>query len=283
MTKPRLGAPDLGIGVGLRVPHYNAILKDLPQVDWFECISENFMIDGGKPMYHLDAVREHYPMILHGVSMNLGSSDDLDAKYLKRLRALIDRVNPAWFSDHLCWGGVSGVNLHDLLPLPMTKKVAHHVADHIKQVQDEIGRIFVIENVSSYLTYRADEMPEWDFVSLVAETADCGLLFDVNNIYVSSRNHGFDPRVYVENIPHERVVQMHLAGHTDKGNYILDTHSDHVCPEVWELYRLACEKIGPCSTLIEWDDNIPELDVLLAEAELAKKIRKEVCGDRLVA
>lgn len=273
--KPRLGVPDLGVGVGFRVPHYTRILEERPQVDWFEVISENFMVDGGKPLAHLDALRSTYPVVLHGVGGNLGSTDPLDRGYLRKLRALVDRVKPPWASDHLCWNGAGGANLHDLLPLPMTRETALHVAARVAEVQDVLGLRFAIENVSSYMTYRDDEMPEWDFVSLVAEKADCGILFDVNNVYVSSKNHGFDPVTYVESIPHGRVVQMHLAGHTDKGKYLLDTHSDHVCDGVWELYRLACKRIGPVSTLIEWDDDIPELEVLLAEAGLAKKARAE--------
>lgn len=268
--------PDLGVGVGLRVPHYRRIVDERPSVDWFECISENFMVDGGKPLFFLDAVRATYPIILHGVSMNLGGTDPLDKTHLEKLRELARRVKPPWISDHLCWNGAGGTHLHDLLPLPMTREVVRHVAARVREVQDFLEVPFAIENVSSYMTYRDDEMPEWQFVSEVAEAADCGLLFDVNNVFVSSRNHGFDPHLYIDGIPHDRVVQMHLAGHTDKGAYLLDTHDDHVRDEVWELYRRACQRIGPCSTLIEWDDHIPELEELVAEAAKARAIRVEV-------
>lgn len=279
----RLGVPDLGVGVGLRIPHYRRILDEKPKVDWFECISENFLVAGGKPLFHLDAVRADYPVVLHGVSLDVGGTEPLDQDYLVRLKQLVRRVNPPWASDHLCWNGARGVHLHDLLPLPMTKEAVRHVADRIRHVQDVLEVRFAIENVSSYMTFHADEMPEWEFLSEVAEAADCGILFDVNNVYVSSRNHGFDAEKYVDSIPHRRVVQMHLAGHTDKGKYLLDTHSDFVCDAVWKLYRRACERIGPCSTLIEWDDDIPELEVLLAEADKAKAIRKEIFGDVVAA
>jgi uncharacterized protein len=281
--KPRLGVPDLGVGVGLRIPHYRAILDETPAVDWFECISENFMVEGGKPLFHLDAVRANYPLVLHGVSGNLGGVDPLDREYLKRLRALVRRVNAPWASDHLCWNGAGGKNLHDLLPLPMTRETVKHVAERIRAVQDTLEVRFAIENVSSYMTYRDDEMKEEDMVAEIADAADCGILLDVNNVYVSSRNHGFDPEAYLDRIPAERVVQIHLAGHTDKGKYLLDTHSDHVCDDVWSLYRRACRRIGPCSTLIEWDDCIPDFPVLLAEADKAKAIRREVLGDSAAA
>jgi uncharacterized protein (UPF0276 family) len=272
---PRLGAPDLGVGVGLRVPHYSAILAERPAVGWFECISENFLVAGGKPLFYLDAVRDTYPVILHGVSLNLGGPDPLDRAYLRRLRALVDRVKPPWASDHLCWNGAQGVHLHDLLPLPMTDEAVRHVATRVREVQDALGIPFAVENVSSYMTYRADAMPEWEFVAAVAEAAGCGLLLDVNNVFVSSQNHGFDPERYIDAIPAERVLQMHLAGHTDKGKYLLDSHSGHIREEVWALYRRACRRVGPCATLIEWDDEIPELPVLLAEADRARRERDD--------
>jgi uncharacterized protein len=277
MTAPRLGAPDLGVGVGLRAPHHEQIIAERPRVDWFECISENFMLPGGKPLAHLDAVRQSYRVVLHGVSLDLGGPEPLDASYIRQLRALVDRVAPPWVSDHLCWNGAGGLHLHELMPLPMTAAAVAHVAARVDQVQQALGLRFAIENVSSYLTYRADEMPEWEFLSRVAEAADCGILLDVNNVYVSSRNHGFDPALYIESVPHDRVVQMHLAGHEDRGRYLLDTHADHVCEAVWALYRRACQKIGPCSTLIEWDDDIPSLDVLLAEADRARSVRDAAC------
>jgi len=274
MTAPRMGAPDLGVGVGLRAPHCSAIVAGHPRVDWFECLSENYMVEGGDPLYYLDAVSEAYPVALHGVSLNLGGPGPLDRAYLARLRALARRTRTPWASDHLCWSAFGDVHLHDLLPLPMTDEAVDRVAARIRQAQDEVGVPFAIENVSSYMTYRADTMPEWEFVAAVAEAADCGILLDINNIFVSSQNHGFDPHRYLDAIPHRRVLQMHLAGHIDRGKYLLDSHSEHVRPEVWALYRRACRLIGPCSTLIEWDDDIPDLPVLLAEADRARHERQ---------
>jgi hypothetical protein len=277
MSPPRLGAPDLGVGVGLRVPHCDQIIADRPAIDWLECISENYMVAGGAPLVHLDAVRAAYPVVLHGVSLDAGGTAPLDREYLRRLRALVDRVKPPWASDHVCWTGAPGNNLHDLLPLPMTRAVVLHVADRIRHVQDALGVRFAIENVSSYLTFADDEMPEWAFVAEIAERADCGILFDVNNVYVSARNHGFSAEDYVDAIPAERVVQRHLAGHTDRGTFLHDTHSTHVCDAVWALYERACLRIGRCSTLIEWDSDIPPLEVLLAEAERARVVRERAC------
>jgi uncharacterized protein (UPF0276 family) len=276
----RLGLPDLGVGVGLRIPHYRKLLDQLPSIDWFEIISENFMVEGGKPLYFLDQFRSHYPLVMHGVSLSLGSEVPLDRDYLGRLKALARRVNPPWISDHLCWTGVPGANLHDLLPLPYTEEVVRRVAERVREVQDFLEIRFAVENVSSYLSYSSSTMTEWEFVREICERADCALLFDVNNVYVSSYNHGFDAEAYVDGIPHERVVQMHLAGHTDRGRYKLDTHSDHVASAVWDLYRRACRRIGPCSTLSEWDDDIPELEVLLSEAELARTIRSQIADAR---
>lgn len=267
--------PDLGVGVGLRVPHYRRVVDEHPKIDWFECISENFMVDGGKPLHFLDAVRERYPVVLHGVSMNLGGAGPLDEEYLRRLRELARRARPLWMSDHLCWNGAGQHHLHELLPLPMTREVVRHVAERVRRVQGTLEVPFAIENVSSYMTYREDELTEWQFVSEVVEAADCGLLFDVNNVYVSSYNHGFDPHLYIDGVPHERVMQMHLAGFSDKGTHLLDTHDHPVSDEVWALYRRAVRRIGPCSTLIEWDDQIPELEGLIAEADKARAVRDE--------
>ncbi len=267
--------PDLGVGVGLRVPHYRRVVDEQPEIDWFECISENFMVDGGKPLHFLDAVRARYPVVLHGVSMNLGGTEPLDEEYLRRLRELARRASPAWMSDHLCWNGADGQHLHELLPLPMTREVVRHVAERVRRVQGTLEVPFAIENVSSYMTFREDELTEWQFVSEVVEAADCGLLFDVNNVYVSSFNHGFDPTTYIDGVPHARVFQMHLAGYSDKGTHLLDTHDHPVSEPVWELYRRACRRIGPCSTLIEWDDHIPELEGLIAEADKARAVRDE--------
>jgi uncharacterized protein (UPF0276 family) len=280
MTRARLGLPDLGIGVGLRVPHYRHIIEQRPDMDFFEIISENFMVEGGLPMANLGRALETYRLVQHGVSMSIGGVEPIDRGYLTKLRDLTRRTGSPWVSDHLCWTGTDGVNLHDLLPLPYTEEAVRHVAERIRAVQDFLGTRFVLENVSSYMTYVASAMTEWEFVSAIAEEADCGILLDVNNIYVSSYNHGFDPRAYVDGVPHHRIVQYHLAGHTNRGKYILDTHSAHVIDEVWALYRRACEHTGPVSTLVEWDDDIPAFEVLLAEAEKARVIRDEVAGAR---
>jgi uncharacterized protein (UPF0276 family) len=272
---PRLGAPDLGVGVGLRVPHYAAIFEHWPKMDWFEIISENFMVPGGLPRTNLDRALSKYRLVQHGVSLSVGSVDPLDRNYLTRLKALTRTTSTPWVSDHLCWTGAHGTNLHDLLPLPYTEEAVRHVAERIRVVQDFLELPFAIENVSSYLTYTHSSMTEWEFLTAVAEEADCGILFDVNNIYVSAYNHGFDPMEYVRGLPHRRVMQYHLAGHTNFGKYILDTHSGHVIDEVWALYRKACELTGPVSTLIEWDDDIPAFEVLAAEAEKARSMRDE--------
>lgn len=267
--------PDLGVGVGLRSRHYGHVLAERPAVDWFECISENFMVAGGEHLFYLDAIADLYPVVLHGVSMNIGGVDPLDRAYLRHLSDLAARVRSPWISDHLCWTGARGVHLHDLLPLPMTAQTVRHVADRIRHVQDTLGRPFAVENISSYMTYRSDEMPEWEFLSAVVEAARCHLLLDVNNIFVSAHNHGFDPRVYLDSIPHDRVIQMHLAGPTDLGKFLLDSHGAPVRDEVWALYRRACERVGPCSTLIEWDNDIPPFERLQAEADQARRLRQQ--------
>jgi uncharacterized protein (UPF0276 family) len=275
-----LGVPDLGVGVGLRVEHYPEIFDEGQGsgVDWFEIISENFMVAGGLPLYNLGRALDRFPIVQHGVSLSIGSTDPLDRAYLTELRALTRRTRTPWLSDHLCWGGAGGVHLHDLLPLPYTERAVKWVANRARAVQDFLWVRFAIENVSSYMTYASSEMTEWEFLSAVAEEADCGILLDVNNIYVSSYNHGFDPNAYVDGVPHERVVQVHLAGHTNHGKYILDTHDDHVIDPVWDLYRRALRRIGPVSTLIEWDDNFPPFAELEAEAAKARAIRDEVLG-----
>ena len=272
---PRMGAPDLGIGVGLRVPHYEHIFERWPQMDFFEIISENFMVSGGMPRRNLDRALSRYPIVQHGVSLSIGSVDPLDRDHLAKLKALARHTRTPWFSDHLCWTGAHGANLHDLLPLPYTEETVRHVAARIREVQEIVELPFAIENVSSYMTYTHSRMTEWEFLSAVAEEADCGVLLDVNNIYVSSYNHGFDPMEYVRGVPHRRVVQYHLAGHTNKGRYILDTHDDHVIDEVWALYREAVKLTGPTTTLIEWDANFPTFDVLRAEAEKARAAQRE--------
>lgn len=271
--------PFLGFGLGLRAEHYQEILDRKPgNIDWLEILSENYLIPGGKPLYFLDAIREHYPMVMHGVSLSLGSTDELDFDYLKQLQALIKRVEPHWFSDHLCWTGVEHRNMHDLLPLPYTEEAVQHVADRISRVQDFIGRQILIENLSSYITYCADAMPEWEFLAAIAERADCYLLLDVNNIYVSSFNHRFDPLDYLDGIPPERVWQHHLAGHSNEGNLIIDTHDQAIIDPVWALYEQTAQRFGPVSTMIERDGNIPELDVVLAELDQARQIAAPYYG-----
>jgi uncharacterized protein (UPF0276 family) len=269
----RWGLKDLGIGVGLRTVHFGTILGQQPRVDWFEVLSENFMDTGGRPLHVLDQVAERYPVVLHGVSMSIGSTDPLNLEHLRKLRALADRTKAHWVSDHLCWTGVLGRNTHDLLPMPYTEEALRHTVGRVKQASDVLERPLVLENPSSYVEFRAATMPEWEFLSRLAEEADCGLLLDVNNVYVSAFNHGFDPRVYVDSIPADRVVQYHLAGHTNKGTHIVDTHSDHALPEVWELYRRAVARTGLVATLYEWDENIPSFDVLHAEAMKAAEFR----------
>ncbi|HSO00255.1 MAG TPA: DUF692 domain-containing protein [Candidatus Nanopelagicales bacterium] len=275
--RTRLGLPDLGVGVGLRRKHHDQILESQPRVDWFEIISENYLVPGGRPLANLDRVLSlGYRVVQHGVSLCVGGSDPLDMDYLRRLKELVRRTGSPWVSDHLCWTKAHGVDVHDLLPLPYTGEVVRHVAERARVVQDFLELPLLLENVSSYLTYAASEMTEWAFVSAVVEEADCGVLLDVNNIYVSAYNHGLDAEAYVDGIPAERVAQIHLAGHTNYGKYIIDTHSDHVIDPVWDLYRRAVARTGPVSTLIEWDEDIPELEVLLAEAARARAIRDEV-------
>ncbi len=268
--------PFLGVGVGLRPKHYPAILAAPDPVrlgvDFFEALSENYMVPGGRPPRVLAEVRAHFPVVLHGVSLNVGSADPLDANYLDELAELARRYEPAWLSDHLCWTGVRGHNLHDLLPLPYTEAALAYVAERAMRVQDRLGRQIALENVSSYLAYQADAMPEWEFVARVAERADCGILLDVNNVFVSAHNHGFDAERYLAAIPPERVFQIHLAGHSEQGAMKIDTHDHAVCDEVWALFEMAVRRLGPVSTLIEWDDRIPEFEVLVAEAARARAI-----------
>jgi uncharacterized protein len=269
----RWGLPDLGIGVGLRTVHFGHILSKHPPVDWFEVLSENFLDTGGRPLYVLDQVAERYPMALHGVSMSIGSTDPLDLEYLGKLKALADRTRAHWVSDHLCWTGVLGRNTHDLLPMPYTEEALRHTTLRVREVSERLERPLVLENPSSYVEFAGSTMSEWEFLSRLAEQADCGLLLDVNNVFVSAFNHGFDPLEYIAGIPADRVVQYHVAGHTNKGTHILDTHSDHALPEVWELYRLAWARTGATATLYEWDEAIPEFEVLLAEARKALEHR----------
>jgi len=278
----RLGLPDLGIGVGLRVPHYPHVLTKLPAIDFFEIISENFMVEGGKPRYHLARVLESYRVVQHGVSLGIAGPEPLDREYLKRLKRLLKEVNSPWLSDHFCWSGAGGAHFHDLLPIPYTRQAVERVVERARQVQDFLEVRFALENTSSYLTFESSTLSEWEFITEIAERADIGLLFDLNNVYVSAYNHGFDPFEFVEHVPHRRIVQIHLAGHTNLGAYIIDTHRGQVGDAVWDLYRRTLELSGPISTLIEWDDEIPEFEVLEAEAEKARRVRDSViAGARL--
>ena len=264
--------PALGFGLGLRTEHYNAILETKPNVDWFEALSENYMIPGGKPLYYLDRIRENYPVVMHGVSLSIGSTTPFDADYLRDLKKLADRIQPAWISDHLCWTGVHGQNIHDLLPLPYTEETAQHVAERVGIVQDYLGRRILLENVSSYASYVDSTMTEWEFITEIAEKADCLLLLDVNNIYVSSYNHQFDAKAFIDGVPKNRVQQIHLAGHQNNGDYIIDTHDAPVIDPVWDLYEYAISRFGAISTMIERDDHIPELGVLVEELQIARDI-----------
>ena len=279
MTSARRGLPDLGIGVGLRVPHYRHIIEQRPPMDFFEIISENFMVEGGKPLFHLERVLESYRVVQHGVSLGIGGPEPLDRDYLARLKQLVRKVSPPWLSDHFCWCGAGGAHLHDLLPLPYTWEVVELVAERARAVQDYLEVPFALENTSSYMAFTASEMTEWQFISEVAERADIGLLLDVNNVYVSAYNHGFDADAFIANVPHERVLQIHLAGHTNLGKVIIDTHRGHVIDEVWDLYRATIARTGPVSTLIEWDDEIPDWSVLVAEADKARAVRDAVLHD----
>jgi uncharacterized protein (UPF0276 family) len=274
--RARHGIADLGVGVGFRIPHYAKVLDERPPMDWFEVISENFLVAGGRPLEHLERLKASYRVVPHGVSLAVGSTEALDRDYLAKLSGLVRRLDPPWVSDHLCWGRAPGVHLHDLLPLPYTSEAVAHVVERVKRVQGTLERPFALENVSSYMTFRESVMPEWEFLARVAEAADCGILLDCNNVYVSAKNHGFDPVAYIDAVPADRVVQLHLAGHTDKGRYVLDTHSEHVAEPVWALYRRALARTGAVATLVEWDDHIPAWDVLAAEADKARLVRAEV-------
>jgi uncharacterized protein len=273
-----LTRPSLGFGLGLRVDHYEAVLADRPRIDWFEVLTENYLVPGGKPLDYLMRIRERYPLAMHGVSLSIGSTAPLDREYLRQLKALAARVEPEWISDHLCWTGVAGRNTHDLLPLPYTEEALAHVVARVRAVQDVLERRILLENVSSYVTFRDSPLTEWQFLAEIAARADCLILLDVNNIYVSAVNHEFDPRLYVEAIPPERVQQIHLAGHENHGDYLVDTH-DHPVPDpVWELYAHAIRRCGPVSTMIERDDRIPPLAELCAELEQAREVARAASG-----
>lgn len=267
-TGARFDLPYLGVGVGFRVPHYGQVVRERPEMDWFEVISENFMGDGGSPAWHLERLADAYPVVCHGVSANLGGAEDPD--HTRRLARLVQQLDPPWVSDHLCWTRADGVASHDLLPLPYVPEIIEHVADRIKALQDRLGRPFAVENLSSYATFKASQMPEWEFLGRVAERADCAILLDVNNVFVSACNHGFDGQRYLDNVPLERVVQVHLAGHSVTPTHRLDTHDHPVCDEVWALYESLLQRRGPVTTLIEWDANIPSFERLQQEAAQAR-------------
>ena len=268
--------PYLGFGLGLRIDHYHEILNSNPPIDWFEILTENYLVAGGKPLYYLDQFKERYPIVMHGVSLSLGSTDPVDMNYLTQLKSLADRVDAKWISDHLCWTGVQKTNMHDLLPLPYTEEAIQHCTNKIRQIQDFLGRQILVENVSSYLTYSHSAMTEWDFLTEIAKRADCLILLDINNIYVSAFNHGFDPQTYLEGIPVDRVQQFHLAGHTNNGDHIIDTHEAPIIDPVYHLYAKALDRFGQVSTMIERDDHIPPLAELLKELEQLKHIARDV-------
>lgn len=262
--------PFLGFGLGLRPEHYQTILDEKPSIDWFEIISENYMVPGGKPLHYLDQIRANYPMVMHGVSLSIGSIDPLDMHYLQALKQLATRVQPQWISDHLCWTGMQNKNMHDLLPLPYTEEALEHVAQRIMRVQDYLGQRILIENVSSYVNYNSSMLSEWEFITEICQRADCYLLLDVNNIYVSAKNHQFNAFDYLHALPKERIYQIHLAGHSDMNDYIIDTHDHPIIAPVWELYGEAIRCFGAVSTMIERDDNIPPLADLLLELDYAR-------------
>ncbi len=273
--------PFLGFGVGLRTQHYQYILEKKPQIDWFEAISENYMLEGGRPLFFLDQIRERYPIVLHGVSLSIGSTDPLNQDYLKKLKKLIQRVNPPWVSDHLCWTGVLGHNVHDLLPLPYNEETLRHVIMRVKHVQDYLERPILLENVSSYMEFVDSPMTEWEFLARIAEEANCFILLDINNIFVSSQNHSYNPMDYIAAIPTHRVKQFHVAGHSNKKTHLLDTHDHKVKKKVWDLYQKALQRFGPTSTLLERDDKIPAFPKLMEEISEAKKIFKNVYGSTI--
>ena len=266
----------LGFGLGLRALHYQDIIEKNPPVEWFEIVTEDYLIPHNKPNYYLTKIAAHYPIVMHGVSLSIGSSDPLDWNYLKQVKTLADRIKPCWISDHLCWTGVNGVNLHDLLPLPYTEEALQHVVKRIAQVQDYLGQPILLENPSTYVTFNQSQLTEWDFMREVAKQADCFILLDINNIYVSAYNHHFDPYEYLNKIPVERVKQFHLAGHQNHKTHLIDTHDHEIISDVWKLYRAAVKRFGQVSTMIERDDHIPPLDDLLEELNEAKVMAEEV-------
>jgi uncharacterized protein len=273
MTR-RLGNP--GLGLGLRSKHFSYILEHNPSVDWFEVISENFMDSGGRPRHVLRQVAERYPVVMHGVSLSIGSTDPLNMEYLAKLKALAEDVKPLWISDHLCWTGVNSLNTHDLLPVLLNDESLKHICSRINQVQDFLQRPIIFENPSTYLTFKQSTILEWDFLRYMTEETGCGLLLDVNNVYVSSFNNDFDPVLYIHQLPHDSIVQMHIAGHQHCGNYIIDTHDRNVVQDVWKLFSLAWKMIGGVATLLEWDSNIPDFEAYHAELLKARQFMNNI-------
>lgn len=264
--------PCLGYGLGLRSAYYQQILEQAPDVDWFEVISENFMVPGGKALYYLDAIAERYPLVMHGVSLSIGGPHALDRDYLIHLKQLAERVKPAWISDHLCWSRGNAHQLHDLLPLPYTEESLEYIAGRVAQVQDVLQRPLVLENVSSYVRAASDDFTEWEFFAALSRVSGCELLLDVNNVYVSSRNHGFDPWTFIQQLPADKIRQLHLAGHSDYGDYVIDTHDHPVSDPVWALYQRTLQHLGPVATLLERDDHFPPFDELLDELRKAREL-----------
>lgn len=275
MSTNSLLQPHLGFGLGLRREHYDDFINGHVAVDWLEIISENYMVSGGKPLYYLDKIREHYPLVMHGVSLSIGSVDPLNKTYLHELKTLAQRIQPKWISDHLCWTGTQGLNLHDLLPLPYTEEALTHLVNRITQVQDYLGQRILLENVSSYLSYSHSTISEWEFLSEIANKADCLILLDINNIHVSAHNHNFDPLTYLNAMPAHRIQQIHLAGHLNKGDYSIDTHDHEIIEAVWTLYAEAITRFGNVSTMIERDDDVPPLEILLSELQTARSISEK--------
>lgn len=280
--------PDLGIGLGLRAQHYPEIRNGRSTVQWFEALSENYMEDGGRPFHVLSEIRKDKPVVLHGVSLSIASVDPLNEDYLKRLKSLVDRIEPLIVSDHCCWTGFNGENLHDLMPVPFTQEAIDHIASRVLQVQEKLGRRILLENVSSYISFKHSEMTEWEFLKELVQKADCGLLLDVNNVYVSSVNHSFDPMDYIKAIPPERVGQIHLAGHSTREDengekFLIDTHDEPVCQEVWDLYSKTIDHVGGVSTMVEWDANIPSYERLEEEVGKAAKLKANSLANRKTA
>ncbi len=275
-TANRWNLPDLGLGVGLRTAHFRHIVEKWPRMDWFEIVSENFVDTEGRPLYYLDQIAERYPIVMHGVSLSIGSTDPIDFEFLGKLKKLAARVEAVWMGDHICWTGVAGLNGHDLYPVPYTEESLQHMIERVRTCQDFLERPLVLENPSTYLTFRASSMTEQEFIARLAEESDCALLLDVNNVYVTCRNHDLDPFEYLAPIPYERVVQIHLAGHTDHGTHCIDTHNGRVTDAVWDLYAEVQRRRGNTATLLEWDADVPKFDVLQREVGRANRFRDQL-------